>query len=286
MRRAAFRADECFLRLTKPVLAASATCAVHWTMAMSTFALLGTIAVSAVTIAFAVVLVRFNRKRLAIVRAAASASTSQLERIYTLVEHTGTVAANGYVLARTNRRTDNARNLIPVPMAVPDFPWAGKVIEVTASKEVAFKIVDESTAEPSLLGNVYRPVQVPRHQAKRSAKARNGFAPERYVANSPALIDALREVCSEYPTELLAYLLCIGAASFEFESIDQARIGTSPAWVQEPEHPTCGTCRMRMVLVLQLPGTTISQSALHRGTYYLFGCTKHPDQTTSLGQFT
>lgn len=253
---------------------------------MSAFAVLGTLAVTIPLIALSVVLVRFNRKRLLIIRATAAASANQLDNIYKLVERTGTVAASGYVLARTNKRISDSRCLIAVPMLVQTFPWAGKVVEVVASREVVFKIVEAATVETSLLGNVYRPVQVPRHQAKRSAKVRNAFSPEKYIADSPALHEALGEVCPEYPAELLAYLLCIGRESCEFEPMDQARIGTSPAWVQDPQHPSCDKCGKPMVLVLQLPGTTISEKAFHRGTFYLFGCARHPDQTASLGQFT
>lgn len=253
---------------------------------MSTLALLGTIAVSVVVIALSMLLLRFNRKRLIIIRAAAAASSSQLETIYSLVERTGTVAANGYMLARTNKCIDDSRCLVPIPMGLPAFPWAGKVIEVIASKEIQFQFVDATAVEPSLLGNVYRLVQVPRHQSKGSAKARNVLAPERYVANNPELVEALKEVCPRYPTELLSYLLCIGRASFEFEPIDQARIGTSPAWVQDSKQQTCNKCGKRMALVLQLPGTTISTKAFHRGTFYLFGCSTHPDQIKTLGQFT
>lgn len=253
---------------------------------MSLFAVLGAVAVSAIAAALAVVLVRFNRKRLHIIRAAAAASPDQLETIYALVERTGTVAANGYVLARTNHRTNEARCLVPIPMELSAFPWTGKVIEVTVSKDVRFQVVEATTTEPSLLGKVCRPVQVPRHQAKRSTKARNTFSPEKYVASSPELNEALRAVCPKYPTELLSYLLCIGRASFEFEPIDQARIGTSPAWVQDPEHQVCDRCAKRMGLVLQLPGTAISEKAFRRGTFYLFGCFTHPDQTKTFGQFT
>lgn len=253
---------------------------------MSTFAVLGILTVTIAISALSVELVRFNRKRLSVIRAAAAASADQLDNIYKLVERTGTVAASGYVLARTNKRVSDSRCLIAVPVVVQTFPWAGKVVEVVVSKEVVFQIVEAATVETSLLGNVYRPVQVPRHQAKRSAKVRNAFSPEKYVANSPPLYEALKEVCPEYPVELLAYLLCIGRESGDFEPIDQARIGTSPAWVQDPEHPSCDKCSKRMELVLQLPGTTISEKAFHRGTFYLFGCARHPDQTVSLGQFT
>jgi hypothetical protein len=253
---------------------------------MSPLAALGTVVISAVAIALAVFIVRFNRKRLLIARCAAAATSDQLERIYTLVERTGAVAANGYVLARTNRSTRESRCLMPVPKDLSEFPWAGKVIEATASREVQFQFVDEAAVEPSFLGRVYRPVLVPRHQTKGAAKERNTFSPAKYVAKSPELREVLETVCGKYSVELLSYLLCVGRASFEFEPIDQARIGTSPAWVQDPEYQTCDQCNKRMCLVLQLPGTVFSELAFHRGTFYLFGCLTHPGQTKTLGQFT
>lgn len=253
---------------------------------MSPLALLITLALSAATIALAWVLVRFNRKRLHIARCAGSASQEQLERIYALVEQIGTVPANGYVLARTNTRTSNTRCLIPVPSGLQGFPWSGRIVEVRVTKEVGFHLVEVPVVEPSLLGKLYRPVRVPRHQTKGSAKQRNIFSPASYIANNPDLLAALRGVCPKYPQELLSYLLCIGRESFEFEPIDQARIGTSPAWVQDPEHQTCDECGKRMHLVVQLPGLVISEKAFHRGTFYLFGCLVHPHLTKSVGQFT
>jgi hypothetical protein len=253
---------------------------------MSPVALFGTLAISAAAIALAMVLVFFNRKRLNIARCAGSASQEQLERIYRLVEQIGTVPANGYVLARTNKRTGEMRGLIPVPNELSGFPWAGRIIEVRVSKDVDFQFVEVPVVEPSLLGHVYRPVSVPRHQTKGSAKQRNIFSPERYLVKNPGLLAELAVVCPKYPQELLSYLLCVGRESFEFEPIDQARIGTSPAWVQEPENQTCDECGKRMHLVLQLPGTVISEKAFHRGTFYLFGCLTHPHNTKSLGQFT
>lgn len=253
---------------------------------MSPLAAIAAVAISVAVLALAVVLVRFNRRRLYICRCAAAATPEQLERIYTHVEKTGGVAANGYVLARTNITVDETRCLIPVPKDLPDFPWAGKVIEATVAKEVKFQFVEAAAAAPSLLGHLYRPVLVPRHKTKSSSKERNTFSPERYVASSTELSEALGAVCPMYPTELLSYLLCVGRASFEFEPIDQARIGTSPAWVQDPEQQTCDECNRRMRLVLQMPGTVLSTKAFHRGTSYLFGCLIHPHQTKTLGQFT
>lgn len=234
----------------------------------------------------AVVLLRFNSKRLHIARKAASASHEQLEHIYTLIEQLGTVPAVGWVLARTNRVSSEMRCLVPIPEELRGFPWAGRVIEATVSKVVDLRFVQAEVREPTLLGHVYRPVRVPRHETKGSAKERNTFSPERYMAGNAALLAALQVVCPEYPRELLSYLLCAGRNSFEFEPIDQARIGTSPAWVQDPEHQLCEECSKRMQLVLQLPGTVLSKNAFHRGTFYLFGCASHPHRTSTLGQFT
>ena len=253
---------------------------------MSPLAVLGAAVLSVVVTALAAVLVRFNRKRIRIAQCASSATPEQLERIYSLIEQLGTVTSVGYVLARTNTVSSEARCLVPVPNELPGFPWAGRVIEATVSKTIEFQFVHADVAEPTLLGQVYRPVRVPRHQAKASAKERNTFSPELYVNNNAALVAALEAVCPEYPSDLLSYLLCIGRNSFEFEPIDQARIGTSPAWVQDPEHQTCEECKKRMQLVLQLPGSVLSKKAFHRGTFYLFGCPSHPHRTKTLGQFT
>ncbi|MEW6366226.1 MAG: hypothetical protein AB1714_16485 [Acidobacteriota bacterium] len=181
---------------------------------------------------------------------------------------------------------DNTACLIPIPTGLPDFPWAGRVVEVKVAETVEFRFVKSVAAEPWLLGRAYRPVRVARHQTKNRAEARNTFSPRWYVANSKELLEALWAVCPKYPTELLSYLLCVGGLSFEFEPIDQGRIGTSPAWVQDPEHQTCDKCKKRMYLVLQLPGTVISKKAFHRGTFFFFGCRAHPNETKTLAQFT
>lgn len=134
------------------------------------FAVIDAIIISALVFALAVVLVRFNVKHMYVTRCAAAATTERLERIYKLVEQLGTVPSNGYVLARTNTNVTDETCLIPIPKDLPEFPWGGRVIEVRASKEVAFHFVETSSNAPALLGKVYRPVLVPRHQSKRSNK--------------------------------------------------------------------------------------------------------------------
>lgn len=241
--------------------------------------------VAAAAIVLAVVLIRFNRKRMAIVRAATAATERQLEAIYTLVEGSSTLPAAGHMLARTNRRSADPACIIPIPEDLPGFAWAGKRIEVTIAKEVEYRFIEPAPGAPTLLGKVVRPVRIPRYRSGRAGTVRNAFAPEKYLAACPELRAALVEVCPVYPAELLAYLLCIGGETFEFEPINQARIGATAAWVQSPEHQNCGVCGKRMALILQLPGMAISPKHLHEGTFYLFGCVRHPDQTSSVAQF-
>jgi hypothetical protein len=126
---------------------------------------------------------------------------------------------------------------------------------------------------------------VPRTRLK-SGKLRNLFSPKRYLSGTPELTRALREVCPAHPGELLCYLLCVGQESFEFEPIDQARVGTVPAWVQDAEWPTCPQCRRRMSVILQIPGTLLWPKPSPRGTFYWFGCKRHPERTETVAQFT
>lgn len=246
------------------------------------FVVLGTAAL----LAFVIVTLRFNLKRLRIARCARRATQEQLEHIYALVERTGTEPSNGYILARTNRTTGDSSCVIPLPDDLPDFPWGGCTVTVNTARRVEFRFVNSTTLEPSFLGQIYRLVRIPRSKQKRSGKLRNTFMPERYVANSAPLLAALSQVCTTYPRELLAYLLCVGRDSFEFEPSDQARIGASPAWVQNLECQSCDICHKRMVLVVQLPGAILGNKALREGTVYLFGCSAHPDQTKIVEQFT
>jgi hypothetical protein len=99
----------------------------------------------------------------------------------------------------------------------------------------------------------------------------------------PELASALADICKGHPLETLSAVLCDGR--IEFEPIDQPRIGTSAAWVQQPEWQYCDSCRKRMKLILQLPGSCIGQKQYREGTLYLFGCGNHPLEIKSVVQF-
>jgi hypothetical protein len=247
--------------------------------------IVGVLAAAAVAVVIAA-LVLFNLKRRYIARCAVAATREQLDHIYALVEQTGKLASTGYILGRTNDTTIDLRCLIPIPDDVPDFTWAGRTLEVTASAEPHTRFVDSRPTQPFLNGRAYRLVKVPRQPAKHGSKQRNAFSPAHYVRESAQLAQALRFLCPQYPVELLAYLLCPGRESFEFDPIDQIRIGTSAAWVQTPPEQVCDECHQRMRFVLQLPGSLVGSKASSEATYYFFACNKHPESTKYVCQFT
>lgn len=239
--------------------------------------------IAAVALPLAVVLIRFNLKRLHIIGCAKAASPEELEAIYAQIETLGTEPASCAVLARANRPAASDRDWgVPVPSFIES--WAGRTISADAGSNVAFRFGPSATAEPVMRGQVYRVVAVPRHLTK-SGKVRNQFSPRKYVTSSPQLLHALTAVCPRYPADLLAYLLAAGAETFEFDPIDQARIGGSPSWVQGAEFPECDECRKRMSLILQLPGALLPGKPLAEGTFFFFGCVKHPDKTKTVAQF-
>jgi len=239
--------------------------------------------VVALVIVFAVALIRFNLKRVHIIRCAAGASDDQLERIYQLIDGMGTEPPVCAVLARTNRTSQEASCLIPLPSYFG--PWARRVITLETNDEPALRFCDRNTAEPVLRGKIFRLVPIPRHKTK-TGKSRNQFSPASYLSDNPRLLDALKAVCPGYPAELLSYLLASGLETFEFDPMFQARVGGSPSWVQDAEFQSCDICKKRMNLILQLPGSMLPGKAMPRGTFFFFGCPTHPDQIKSVAQFT
>jgi len=239
--------------------------------------------IAAVALPLAVILIRFNLKRLHIIRCADAASAQQLEAIYTQIDRLGTQTPSCAVLARTNRRSGSEGDWsIPVPSFVE--PWAGRTISAEVGSNVTFRFSPAVAPEPVLRGQMYRVVPVPRHLTK-NGKARNQFAPSKYVEGNPELLSALGAVCPRYPVELLAYLLAAGAETFEFGPMFQARIGGSPSWVQDAEFPDCDDCRKRMSLVLQLPGAMLPGKPMGEGTFFFFVCVKHPEKSKTVAQF-
>ena len=152
-------------------------------------ALAGT-AVGALTLALAVVLVRFNWKRLRIARIAAATSDDRLDRIYRLIEGSAPEESSGCVLGRTNRVGSDKRNLVGLPHALKEFPWSDRCVEIITGPGVTFRFSDERVLETRLGGKVFRAVRVPRVKAS-SGKLRNVYFPTRTPAslNDPVALN-------------------------------------------------------------------------------------------------
>jgi hypothetical protein len=240
---------------------------------------------AAISLALAAALLVFKRKRLHIIRAAASASEAQLDLIYKLVGQCGSHRSRGCVLARTNQRAPSDACMVTLPDWLNRFPWSGRTIAVDAGRDVAFRFTYEPVSQPQFRGKIFQAVGVPRIRP-RSGKMRTMYSPQHFVSSSEVLKRALEGVCPRYPVDLLAYLLCSGAETFEFEPINCARIGGRPAWVQDPEFQVCDECNNRMTLIFQVPGTMLAADVYSRGTFYLFGCKRHPERTKTVAQYT
>jgi hypothetical protein len=237
--------------------------------------------IAALLAPFVALLLRFNRKRTGIMRGAAAATDAQLENVYLAIESTSAEPPTCAVLARTNRKSDE-----PSRVPIPPYAgiWGGRAIVITSGDEPSFALADDGVTEAVLAGAVFRILAVPRHQTK-TGTSRNTFAPSSYLKGNAALLEALRAVDARHPAELLAYLLSAGRDSFEFDAMFQARIGGSASWVQGPVFLSCATCRKRLQLGLQLPGSLLPGKPRPSATYYLFGCANHPDELQTVEQY-
>ncbi len=240
------------------------------------------VVIALLLIPLAIVLIRFNLKRVRIIKQAISATDDQLERVYRAIERKQTEPPTCAVLARTNRTASPTAASIPIPDYVR--PWVGKSINIVNGVEVKFSLSDVRVTEPAIAGKVFRILPVPRRVTK-TGKSRNQLAPKQYISGNPELMAALSDISPRYPAEVLAYLLSAGMDSFEFDPINQARIGGRPSWIQDPEFVNCDECKKRMDLILQLPGTLLPGKPNARATFYLFGCPAHLDQTKTIVQY-
>jgi len=116
----------------------------------------------------AVVLIRFNLKRLHVIKRAAAATDAQLERVYRAVESINTEPPTCAVLARTNRTAPSRSAIVPIPEYVQ--PWAGRSIVVTNVDQVELSLSDVAAPEPAIAGKIFRTLAVPRQQT-RTARA-------------------------------------------------------------------------------------------------------------------
>ncbi len=247
-----------------------------------TWIVLGAVAVGIVLLAR--VAVRFRRQTKAMEAAAAAATPAQLDAIYACIEKLGDTPFNGYVIVSANRTVNDPRRVIPLPRDLTGFPWGGRAVIIDIGKEVTLRIGDDPADAPMLAGTVYRALRVPRFTGRKSRKIRNVYEPSTYLRESKELLPLLREISATYPKESLNYLLTAGTRAHSFDPIDQARIGASVAWIQDPDSPDCPLCRKRMASIVQVPGVMLKTRGYRDGNFYLFGCVEHPEQIAQVFQ--
>jgi hypothetical protein len=224
-------------------------------------------------------------KRRAIARSLARADPEDVEAVFQALEALGDEPSEGWLFARTNElRPASAEDRIVVPEGPPN-PWSGRTVVVTGEDELAVALVEKNEPESVLAGRLVRPVPVPRFRG-RSGKVRNLFHPQALIRKSSALADALRAICPRHPAELLAFLLCPGGWSHEFEPIEQIRLGTPPVWIQGPVSRTCPRCKERMRVALQLPGFPLREKTWADTTFYVLACPEHPEELQVVRQMT
>ena len=163
---------------------------------------MGTVVVLVVIVALlfaaAIPLLRFNRKRLGIIRRASEATHAQLARVYLAIESRATEPPTCAVLARTNRKSDGPSR-VPIPAYAGI--WGGSTVVITSGDEPSFALAADGATEAVLAGALYRILAVPRHQTK-TGKSRNQFSPTGYLAGNPELVEALNDVDSVSYTHL------------------------------------------------------------------------------------
>jgi len=240
------------------------------------------VGVAAVVAWLVVAAVQHSRKRHAVEKALAQATPEQISRIVDLAGSIGTEPSVGGVLVETDERA-SGQTVISIPENIHDFPWVGQSVFLTFDPEPAFSLSEESVAHTLICGRVYRYMAVPRIKTK-TGKLRNVFDLTRYPKLNPELSSAVAKVCEDYPQATLSAILWNGNLDSP-EPVDQLRIGTSAAWMQEPEWQYCGNCGKRMRLIVQFPGPCTEQKDYRDCTLYFFGCAAHPLETNSVVQF-
>lgn len=229
-------------------------------------------------------IIKHNLKLKHISNSFKTATEDELKNIYQSIQSKSVIEATAAILAKTNIE-DCEKGVFK--LTIPKFlkPWANRSIQAdgTENIEINFTLNEESYDDYIIKGKKYQLIKVPRLVTK-TGKGRNQYSPRLLLSKNEELKVALNEVCEKYPLDLLTFLLNAGSDSFEDGF--QVRFGGSPAWVQGSNYQNCNICKKRMSLIVQLPGELLPHVTRNNGTFFFFGCEKHPEQTKTTCQFT
>lgn len=213
-----------------------------------------------------------------------NASETDINNIYNALSRMAGEASHTYIVGRTNIHTQIEGDKITLPQTLRNFPWAGKVVHITAGPQTRM-VINENNAGPTQLGGlIYATIPVPSF-TNESGCDYVQYSPYKWLGQSKALDSAVSRLSSRYSEKILSYLVTPGKDDFSYEPACQVRIGDGVSWVQKPEKPVCDICGEPMSFILQCPGSLLKNEDSRFATYYLFGCNDHPEQTECVTQY-
>ena len=214
-----------------------------------------------------------------------SASAADINAIYTVLTQMAGQLNSAYILARTNTRAETDTNTISLPRAMPNYPWAGQAVHITAGTQASMVVKNDSVGQTQLGGRVFACLPVPSATNPETGHTYIQYSPYKWLDQNDALSSAARKISPRYAEKLLSYLVTPAKDDFSFEPAYQVRIGDGISWMHKPMVPKCEICGERMQFILQCPGSLLNDEESRHATYYLFGCELHPDHTQCVTQY-
>lgn len=213
-----------------------------------------------------------------------NANETDINSIYEALGNMAGESSHSYIVGRTNAIAKIDGDMIILPQAFHGMPWAGKAVHINAGPQTTMFIKENNAEQTQLGGRVYVSIPVPSFTDE-SGRGYMQYSPYKWLGQSEALTHAVAQISSSQAEKILSYLVTPAKEDFAYEPAYQVRIGDGISWVQKPVKPTCEVCGERMSFILQCPGSLLNNKDTQQATFYLFGCTDHPDQTECVTQY-
>jgi len=243
------------------------------------------IAVFVISLSWLIFVVRKHKQILKNIRQVIdNATETDINSIYDALSQMAGESPHTYIVGRTNANPQIDGDMITIPQALENFPWAGKVVHISAGPQTKMVINEDNKGSVQLGGRVYATIPVP-SITNESGHDYVQYSPYKWLDQNEALASAVSRLSFRDAEKILSYLVTPGKKDFSFEPAHQVRIGDGISWVQKPVNPMCDVCGERMSFILQCPGSLLNNKDTQYATYYLFGCKDHPDQIECVTQY-
>jgi hypothetical protein len=177
--------------------------------------------------------------------------------------------------------SDNANNIISIPNDI-DSIWGGRSYQIIFNEQPKNPEIEVQEipfqSNFSFLGKKkYLPILVPRIKMK-NGKMQNTWSSKNLLSRNPKLKSYINSLIKEQQVDLLTSIICDRPIlNNHYEPIFQVRIGSGISWIQGPQYPKCNTCKKKMNFIFNLPGDISGKKGYGEFVYYIFSCSKHPD---------